>query len=109
MRPRHSPYRPGARLPPTCSPIALLTTTVANRLLADPRSKAALLAVRGTNPPRTKPQAQSQIDNRRTFFLGLSDTLSWYIADNLPEAALQQPRPDPKPPAPLRLCTRSGI
>lgn len=100
--PVQSYHQPAAAKP-------LQTTTAANKLLTDPRAEAVLLAVRGTNPPKTKPQAQSQIDNRRTFFLGLYDTLSWNIADNLPEAALQQPRPDPRPPAPLRLCTRSGV
>ena len=38
----------------------------------------------------TKPQAQTLIDNSRTSFLSLYNTLSWYIADSLPEATLQQ-------------------
>ncbi len=71
-------------------PIPLLTTTAANKLLADPRAEAALLAVLCTALPMTKPQAQSLIDNSRSSFLSLYDTLSWYIADSLPEAALQQ-------------------
>ncbi|MEO5613871.1 MAG: glycoside hydrolase family 3 C-terminal domain-containing protein [Cypionkella sp.] len=71
-------------------PISLLTTTAANKLLADPRAEAALLAVICANLPMTKPQAQSLIDNSRTSFLGLYDTLSWYIADSLPEVALQR-------------------
>ncbi|WP_054005537.1 beta-glucosidase [Cypionkella psychrotolerans] len=71
-------------------PIPLLTTTSANKLLTDSRAEAVLLAVLCANLPMTKPQAQSLIDNSRTSFLGLYDTLSWYIADSLPEAALQQ-------------------
>ncbi|MES2435865.1 MAG: glycoside hydrolase family 3 C-terminal domain-containing protein [Pseudomonadota bacterium] len=71
-------------------PIPLLTTTAANKLLADPRAEAALLAVLCAQLPMTKPQAQGLIDNSRTSFLSLYDTLSWYIADSLPEAALQQ-------------------
>lgn len=70
--------------------VPLRTTTAANKLLADPRAEAALLAVLCTALPMTKPQAQSLIDNSRGSFLGIYDTLSWYIADSLPEAALQQ-------------------
>lgn len=71
-------------------PIPLLTTTAANKLLADPRAEAALLAVLCTKLPMTTAQAQSLIDNSRSSFLGLYDTLSWYIADSLSETALQQ-------------------
>ena len=71
-------------------PVPLRTTTAANKLLADPRAEAALLAVLCTTLPMTKPQAQSLIDNSRGSFLSIYDTLSWYISDSLPEAALQQ-------------------
>lgn len=71
-------------------PIPLLTSTAANKLLADPRAEAAVLAVLCSHLAMTKPQAQSLIDNSRDSFLGLYDTLSWYIADSLSEAALQQ-------------------
>ncbi len=72
------------------APLPLHTTTAANKLLADPRAEAAVLAALCANLPMTKPQAQTLIDNSRTSFLSLYDTLSWYIADSLPEAALQQ-------------------
>lgn len=71
-------------------PIPLHTTTAANKLLPDPRAEAAVLAALCTSLPMTKPQAQTLIDNSRTSFFSLYDTLSWYIADSLPEAALQQ-------------------
>lgn len=48
--PVQSDHQPAAAKP-------LQTTTAANKLLTDPRAEAVLLAVRGTNPPKTKPQA----------------------------------------------------
>lgn len=67
-------------------PIPLLTTTAANKLLAE----AAVRAVLCTALPMTTAQAQNLIDNSRKSFMSLYDTFSWYIADSLPEAALQQ-------------------
>ncbi|MEO8243887.1 MAG: glycoside hydrolase family 3 C-terminal domain-containing protein [bacterium] len=70
-------------------PVARLTTTSANKLLADPKVAAAVQELLQRSLALSAAESLALIDNCRGSFLGLHDTLSWYIGASLSQADLQ--------------------
>jgi beta-glucosidase len=70
-------------------PVARLTKTPANLLLTDPKVAQAVQDVLSRTLGLTTAESLALIARCRGSFLGLYDTLSWYIGESLSEADLQ--------------------
>jgi beta-glucosidase len=68
---------------------ALKTTTAANLFLADPRAATLLQDLLARELGLSTTESAALIARSRTSFLSIYDTLSWYIGENLTEAAMQ--------------------
>ena len=68
----------------------LRTTTPADQLLAHPALTARVTAALQACLPLTEPQAADLVTRARGSFLGLYDTLTWYLGPDLSEPRLQE-------------------